>query len=148
VLARRTLIALILIAVARSLGAHADTPSDSDCRKSFAPGQEWSLQAGNGATLVVGKVENWRDETAIHVSIFNIAIPAGSKGAGTTTQIDHLPFSCTALKGSVAKLIKTNASPATGFADGYAQWQAAKGGVFTISVPEVIELMFKMLSGN
>jgi hypothetical protein len=144
---RLLLIVLVLIGVTDASSIRADTPSDPACRKSFAVGQEWSLPSGD-ATVVVGRVEDWRDQTAIHVSILNIKTPPGSQSVIRMTQIAHAPFSCEALKGSVAKLLRTNASPLDGFEAGYKEWQDAKGGVFTIGVGEILDLMLKKSSGN
>jgi hypothetical protein len=143
---RLLLIALCAIGVIDAASVRADTPSDLDCRKSFAAGQEWSLPSNN-ATVVIGRVEDWRDQTAVHVSILNIKIPPGSAGTIAMTEIAHVPFSCDALKGSVAKLMRTNAAPLDGFEAGYKQWQDAKGGLFTIGVGEVLDLVLKKSPG-
>ncbi|HVY98890.1 MAG TPA: hypothetical protein VHA35_05275 [Dongiaceae bacterium] len=135
------LLALVLIGAIDGLPARAGGPTDLACRKSFAVGQEWSLQSYGGTTVVIGRVEDWEEQTAIHVSILNIKGPPGSTAAVTMDQVAHAPFSCEALKRSVATLIRTDASPLSGFETGYERWQAAKGGVFTIPVTELLDVM-------
>jgi hypothetical protein len=56
-----------------------------------------------------------------------------------------MPFDKTALAGSVDKLLATGVSPDPGFENGYKQWRDAKGGIFTISVEKVINLVFQTM---
>jgi len=139
-----TLALSMAIAVMYPPAATAEDASDPV----FEAGQEWSIESGSGAKIVIGRVEDWRNEKAIHVSIVDIQVPPGLPRAGTMTQIAHAPFAYTALQGSVSKLLRTNVPPSSDFEAGYKQWQDEHGGVFTISAEEAIALMFKSLSGN
>lgn len=56
--------------------------------------------------------------------------------------VSHLPFDEAALAASVDQLLRTDFSPDSNFVDGYRQWQSAKGGIFTISVAQAIEIVF------
>ena len=146
-LVRRYSIVLASVVFVGALGGAA-LAADATCN--FQRGQEWSVKSGDGANVVIGRVENWHAEKVVHVSITNIQIPAGLPGAGTSTEISHAPFSCRSLRGSVGALINTDSAPSQGFEDGYQQWQDANGGIVTIGVDEVIGLMlkWKRQSGN
>jgi hypothetical protein len=54
-----------------------------------------------------------------------------------------MPFDNDALAASVDQLLENNVFAAAGFDEGYAQWKAANGGVFTVSVPQAIDFMFE-----
>jgi hypothetical protein len=147
VLVRRSSIALASVVFAGIVGGTA-LADDAAC--GFQARQEWSVKSSGGANLVIGRVENWHDEKVVHVSITDIQIPAGLPGAGTTTEISHVPFSCRSLQASIGALISTHSLPSQGCEDGYKQWRDANGGIFTVSVNEVIALMLKarQLSGR
>ncbi len=81
-------------------------------------------------------------------AITDVKIPVGYSRAGTVIEIADAPFQCTSLKGSIDVLVRTGVEPPPGFEDGYRQWRAAKGGIFTTSVNDVIALMLKSTSGN
>ncbi len=122
--------------------------ADDGTACSLRAGQKWSVKSGDGANVVIGRVEDWHAEKVVHVSITDIPAPAGSTNAGTAIGISHVPFSCSALRGSVDQLISEKNAPAPGFEGGYQAWREAKGGIFTIGVNEVITLILKQLPGN
>jgi hypothetical protein len=141
---RRTSIALSLVVFVGAFGGAAMADDDA-C--SFQAGQEWSVKSGNGAKVVISRVEDWRGQKAVHVSITAIKIRAGFR-AGTVTEIVHAPFSCASLQRSIRALLRTDSDPPQGFENGYQQWRDAKGGIFTIGVNEVSALTLKPLSGD
>ena len=101
----------------------------------FAPGQMWTLK-NSPAKIIVVRVEAWRDQTAVHLSVVDIPTPDELK---CFDHIDHMPFDSEALAASVDRLVASDAKPENGFEQGYADWQAKHGGIFTISVSAVIE---------
>jgi hypothetical protein len=56
----------------------------------------------------------------------------------------HMPFDAEALRASVDKVVGSRSPPAE-FEAGYEQWRSAKGGVFTISVPKALDVVFQSL---
>ena len=114
----------------------------------FAPGQEWSIKSTSPTTakIIIGRVERWGDKLCVNVSIVDIPIPQGMRGAGGVTEIAHIPFDKAALTASVDKLFAIGVAPSSNFESGYKQWQDAKGGIFTISVEKAIELMFQTIN--
>ena len=104
----------------------------------FAPGQVWTLKdpAFAGARLIVDKVEMLGEQHIVHISLTDVP-----PGVSQLSTFAHLPFSEDAVRQSVDALAEPDGQPYPGFAAGYAQWQAAKGGVFTVPVPDVIGLL-------
>lgn len=114
----------------------------------FAPGQKWSIKsaAPTTATIIIGRVEAWRDKVCISVSIVDIPVPPGMPGAGGVTQIAHAPFDATAIVESIDQLLASDIAPAPNFEAGYEQWRSAKGGIFTITVGAAIEVILRASS--
>jgi hypothetical protein len=113
-------------------------------QRAFTPGQTWSLKAAQpiSAKVVIGRVEASDVGTVVHVSIIDVPIPAGLPNPGGTTTIWHMPFDQAAFAASVDRLLGTNAASSADFEGGYRQWEAAKGGVFTIGVQQALEVVF------
>jgi hypothetical protein len=135
--------AVVLLPLATSI-VQAQTPMVP--QKDVTPGQMWSIKTmpSTSAKVVIGKVESWGDGTVVHVSVIDAQIPQDLPGAGRVTNIGHLPFEKGALAASLDQLLATGASPAPDFERGYQQWKSANGGIFTISIPEVIRLAFEI----
>ncbi len=94
----------------------------------------WSIKssAPTTAKVVIGRIEPWADKTVVHISVIDVPVPSCLHVAAKTTTIGHMPFEKSALSASLDKLLSMHASPDPAFEDGYKQWQAAKGGIFTI----------------
>jgi hypothetical protein len=114
----------------------------------FAPGQVWSIKSSlpTNAKVVIGRVEAWRNNVAVHVSVIDVQIPQDLAGAGHTATVGHLPFEETALAASLDQLLATGASTTPDFERGYQQWKSDNGGIFTIGVAEVVRLVFETAS--
>lgn len=110
---------------------------------SLAPGQVWTIRTPSPTPIrvVIVRLEPWHNKIVAHVSIIDIPIPQGLPGAGGLTRIDHMPFDETALMASLRTLVGERALPAPHFEDGYRQWKAARGGIFTVSVPDAIKFV-------
>jgi len=108
-------------------------------------GQMWTIRdVPEHTRLVVARTE--AEGTIVHISVFNVDVPASALGPASAITMAHLPFARSALAGSVLLLLGTGARPADAFEDGYAQWKNAKGGVFTLSVKEVIDALIDIRS--
>ena len=106
----------------------------------FAVGQKWTVK-NSGMTIVIGRIDPFPGgETAVYVSVFGVPCPPNM--GRTTTDMGHAPFDGDALAKSVDKLTATNAHVADQFEAGYANWQQAKGGIFTVPVSELPKLLF------
>lgn len=107
----------------------------------FQPGQMWTVK-NSDIRIVVGRVEPFaKGKTAVSISVLNVPCPpeAGCK----TTIVAHAPFDAEVLAGSVDKLVSTSAQTAPQFDQGYANWKQANGGVFTVPVSKLPEILFK-----
>lgn len=116
-----------------------DPSSSAQELPDFAVGQEWlvkSIPPGT-AKVIIGRIEPWRDKVAVHVSIVDIPV-SQEPGAFRITQIAHAPFEKAALAASVDKLIATGVRPAQNFDSGYAQWKEHNGGIYTVSIAQVL----------
>lgn len=105
----------------------------------FAVGQEWSLKsaAGAPAKIVIGKIEPLRGKTVVHVAIVDIpALP----GKDRFSTIAHVPFDEVALRASVDRLVGVDVPLPHEFVLGYEEWKKRGGGVYGVSVGEVIRL--------
>lgn len=113
-------------------------------------GQMWLAKSSSGSQVkvIVAKVEPWAYKTAVHVSLSDVPIPAGLPNAGQTMEFAHLPFDGDALAVSLERLIAESAAPNTNFDSGYRQWQSARGGIFTITVEQAVEFVFRAIREN
>jgi hypothetical protein len=104
----------------------------------FAPGQVWSINSAQPTTtkVVIGRVEAWNGQTAVHVSLTDVLVPSGAPNAGARITVGHMPFEQSALAASVDQVLAMGVAPPAGFEAGHHEWQSAKGGIFTISVAE------------
>lgn len=102
----------------------------------FAVGQEWSLK-GAPAKIVIGRIEQWKRQRIVHVSIVDIPTRRGKIQFST---IAHVPFTAAALTASVDCLVETNVRVLDGFEVGYREWKEHRGGVYTLTVDRVIRL--------
>jgi hypothetical protein len=107
----------------------------------FKVGQIWNYQTRPGeekSTLIILKVEKYDSlGIVIHVAINDLHIKNADSPNGYSTQIGHLPFSKKALENSVTTLLSEN-NRLPDFLDGYKEWSDANGGVYSITINEVI----------
>ena len=110
---------------------------------SLQVGQKWTVK-DSSSTIVIGAIEPFATgKTAISVSVFDVPCPAAA--SCTTTIVGHAPFDSQALAQSVDRLVADHAATAPNFDAGYANWKQAKGGIFTIPVSQLPDLLFKAI---
>jgi hypothetical protein len=114
----------------------------------LAPGQQWSIKSTSPTTakVIIDRLEPWHGKTAVHISIIDLPVPQGLRGAGGTTVVTHMPFEQSALAASLDRLLATGVSPPSGFESGYKSWHDANGGIFTVSVEKAIEFTLQTLA--
>ena len=109
----------------------------------FAVGQIWTLKPpmNADARIRIGRIED--DGATLHISLWTAAIPPQPEGMASLPLIaGHLPIARDALQASVDRRVDDEAPPASlGFEEGYAVWRENNGGVFTITVYEIVEMM-------
>jgi hypothetical protein len=106
----------------------------------LAEGQEWSIKSASPTTakIVIDRIEPWKNQTVVHISIIDIPASSSEPGTNPVTRIAHIPFEKTVLATSVDKLLATGISPPPNFEIGYKQWKENNGGIYTISVMQVL----------
>jgi hypothetical protein len=131
---------LLLFGTTSASGFSSEHPAPN-----FAVGQEWSIRSfpQSTAKVVIGRIEPWRDKIVVHVAIVDIPLSPAAAAATKLTEIAHVPFEQSALAGSVGNLVGTAVAPPPDFETGYRQWKEQQGGIFTVSVSQVIAVAQK-----
>lgn len=121
-------------------------------KSKYKVGQVWSYKTRPqepNSTFTVVKVESSEKlGTIVHVSLQGLKVKNSRHKNGFSDTVSHMPFSEKAIDQSVTKLVKENAD-LPDYQEGYNQWKqafdAGKGGIFTITVAEAIEVIEKPL---
>jgi hypothetical protein len=117
----------------------------------FAPSQEWQYKtrsADINSSLVIGGLETHEKMgDIVHIAIKNVRVANPDADGGFSTHISHIPISPPALRASVINMVNSD-TEADGITEGIAAWREANGGVFTISVAEVVQYIEELLSGG
>ncbi len=136
---------LLLVSVAQLCGAEKkkSCPAPQTAKdEKFHPGQVWQYKPRAGeenSFLTVLKVESVpKLGTIVHVRVDKIRLKNCAGGPEPET-IEHMPFSREAIERSVTKLTK-DFGDVPDFQFGYDQWRAACGGVYTITVAEIVQV--------
>jgi hypothetical protein len=107
----------------------------------YSPGQVWSYKTRPGegsSTITVLRVESLPVVgVVVHIRIDGFQLKNCSGGPAPTT-IQHAPFSKTAIDKSVTRLLKSS-SNLPDYQAGYEDWLRHCGGVYTISIAEMID---------
>ena len=113
----------------------------------YAAGQVWEYRtrpADTGSLLRIQRVEH--DATLgpiYHISVIGLRL----RNRDMEPNLPHTPVSRETLDASVTRLSnKTPNFPE--FEPGIAQWRADRGGVFTIPVADIIEIVDRQTSGG
>jgi hypothetical protein len=110
---------------------------------SYAEGQVWQYKTrpqDAGSLLKIQKIEASPTGTIYHISLIGIHILPGESSV-----LHHAPVSQQTLDASVTRRVS---DPGT-FPDasnGIAEWRRARGGVYTISVAQIAELISQTLA--
>jgi hypothetical protein len=134
-------VAIVLVSVI--LRARKKTGSSAS---GYRPGQRWAYKtrpSEEKSTLIILKVES----TAIHIAVEDVKIKSPIVKGGINERLPHTPISKDALDKSVTKLVAESV-PIPDFAEGYEEWKTAHGGVFSLSVAEVIGFVEQVTNGQ
>jgi hypothetical protein len=118
----------------------------------YKPGQVWSYKSRPGegsSTITILRVESTpKLGVIVHVRIEGFQFQDCAGGPGPTT-MEHAPFAKPAIEKSVLRLLRTETKVPI-FKDGYDDWLSHCGGVYTVSVAEMLTVTneaFKSGSG-
>ena len=114
----------------------------------YAAGQIWTYHTrpqDAGSLLKIQRIEPYGSTQVYHISVVGVHF-ANQQLSG---ELPHLPVSEATLDNSVIAL----APAAKQFPDldvdaGIAQWRAAKGGIFTITIAEAVSLVEQAIAGQ
>jgi hypothetical protein len=112
-------------------------------QKPFEAGQVWryATRPQEGESLVtICKVEPYGDTKVVHVSLSNLNLKNPHTPSGVQDTLPHLPLDEETLRACVTELAQENA-PLTDYEEGYASWKEAQGGVWTVPLAEIVDLM-------
>lgn len=114
----------------------------------YAEGQVWEYRTRAGdenSRLKIGRIE--RVDGREDAPIYHISI-AGVQLGGPVVEglIQHAPVSKETLDASVIRLGDANGLEFGDVEEGIAEWRRARGGVFTISVAEIVDAMVQALA--
>ena len=110
-------------------------------RDEFEVGQAWfyeNRQGEDDSVVIIGRIDEQRGERVLHIQVQGVKVP-NLTPQGFQTTVYHAPISEDALRASVT-------TQATGeliedsFEAGYESWREGGGGVFTLSVGEILNL--------
>ena len=114
----------------------------------YAVGQVWEYRTrpgDEGSLLKIQRIESFgppeRNERVYHISVIGFRLRTGG------TVLEHSPVSRETLDASLTRPVDQAIEfpdPANGILD----WKAHNGGVFTITVAEIIELIDQQTSGR
>ena len=115
----------------------------------IAVGQVWTVKEASAPSmrLTIERIEPYESDTVVHVSIAGGEAKAANTGSSIKVVpglIGHMPFEKSVLIESLDQLEQTGANSSAFFEQGYAQWEADKGGIFTIPVSQAIELSMRL----
>lgn len=127
-----------LPATLTALVAAIGSPSHA-AQPTYAEGQVWEYRTRAqdiGSLLKIQRISNLGPEVVYHVSVIGL----GMRRRDIPGLLQHAPVSRATLDESVIKLSSRN-FPTIDFEEGVAEWQRAGGGVFTIPIAKIIELL-------
>lgn len=106
--------------------------------REYAVGQVWAYDTApedKGSVIQIREIEQIgpadQPMTVYHISMAGISV-----GQDMAIGVGHLPVSRATLDASVTEMVE-DAPPFDDYTEGKAQWEAANGGVFTISLREI-----------
>ncbi len=135
-------VAAAIAAFAGAGGANSAVPEGR-----YAEGQVWEYRARPGdeaSRLRIQKIEPFpavEGGKAYHIAIAGVNLGSQARSG----IIQHVPVSQATLDASVTRLSSVDLD----FGDveeGIAEWRRAEGGVFTISVAKIVEVMVETLA--
>lgn len=140
-LSRRVLIAGMMLTCAPAAFAE---------EQAFEVGQVWTLRAPmeRTARIRVGRIED--SGATIHVSLWDVRPPVPNRSGALQDPIwaSHLPISSAALLRSVDQLAQDSPPEHFDLEPGYQHWRQANGGVFTITVAEIVNVILQTAPGD
>lgn len=113
----------------------------------YQPGQVWrydARQQDEGSRLKIQRIEMTGDAAIYHIALSRMHLRNGQ-----VTSVQHLPVSLATLDVSVRELSRDDVQVSLDQTDeGIAEWRRANGGVFTISMKQIADILDQNLAGG
>ncbi len=108
----------------------------------FKVGQVWQYRTRPQepkSTLIIFRIDSGAKGAVMHVRIVGLRVPNPHAQSGFNEILPHAPFSEQALRQSVTKMVAETSDFGDSL-DAIQEWEKAHGGVWTISVSEVVKM--------
>ncbi len=139
----RKLLALLAVSLVPGPAASAERPT-------YAEGQVWEYRTrpqDSGSLVRIQKIEtpDWAKKSGpiYHVTVIGVHFQGPQFAVGV---IGHLPVSRQTLDSSLTRLAPDQSTAFPGVEEGLAQWRRDQGGVFTLSLAEIVDVAERTLS--
>lgn len=109
----------------------------------YEVGQVWNYQTRPGeesSTFVITRITSIGDQTCYSIFVENIHLVANSLSGEWQDELPHAPMTADALDQSVTDLVETR-DRLPDFEYAYNEFMEAEGGIFTITVSQVIDVI-------
>ena len=134
-----------MVLLASSMVASDGTTSDPKYR----PGQVWRYHTRpdeETSRITILKVESREDgNTTVHIRVDGLKLRNPRAPTGHNEVLPHAPIDAVALDRSVVTMDST-VETLPEFEEGYRTWKDSKGGVFTITVAEILTFVEESLN--
>lgn len=110
--------------------------------REYAVGQVWAYATApedKGSLIQIREIEQIGSAEQ-PMTVYHISMAGVSVGQNMPIGVGHLPVSRATLDASVTGLV-ADAPPFDDYTEGKAEWEEANGGVFTISLMEIAEII-------
>jgi hypothetical protein len=113
----------------------------------YAEGQVWEYRTRPGEEASLLKIQRIEDHPAFASGgpVYHISVIGVRLGPQIASILPHLPVSRTTLDASVTRL-STRQAEFPSPDEGIAEWRQARGGVFTISMAEILDFVQQTVS--
>jgi hypothetical protein len=115
----------------------------------FAVGQVWRYQTRSiepFSTLIICHIEPHPQlGRVVHISLNNLRVRNPRLPNAFSEQLAHAPIAEGALRASVTQLVQENAV-LPDWHEGYRTWQASNGGIFTLKVAAIVDVVENSLN--
>jgi hypothetical protein len=125
-------------------------PATAAERPAYVEGQVWEYRTrpqDTGSLVKIQKIEtpDWAKKSGpiYHVTVIGVHFQGPPLVVGL---IGHLPVSRQTLDASLTRLAPDQSTAFPGVEEGLAQWRRDKGGVFTLTLAEIVDMAERTLS--
>jgi hypothetical protein len=138
----------LVLASAMLIASAQDVKSKESMEPKYKVGQTWSYKSRTGeenSYLVILKIEtDTKLGKIIHIAMRGLKMKNRRSPDGISEDVNHMPFSETAIEKSGLKLLKEKVD-LPDFAEGYRLWReafdAGQAGIYTITIAEAVSVM-------